>query len=86
MAKITVRRTASLLVEGDDVTVVDWNGKEYRAGEAALLPVPLRRVHAQAVLRRLPFEQSGSRAPGGRAELVQIVRPDAPLRSGGLRQ
>jgi CDGSH-type Zn-finger protein len=29
MAKITVRKNASLLVEGDDVTVVDWNGKEY---------------------------------------------------------
>jgi len=29
MAKITVRQNASLLVEGDDVTVVDWNGKEY---------------------------------------------------------
>jgi len=29
MAKITVRKDASLLVEGDDVTVVDWNGKEY---------------------------------------------------------
>lgn len=29
MAKITVRRNASLLVEGDDVTVVDWNGNEY---------------------------------------------------------
>jgi CDGSH-type Zn-finger protein len=29
MAKITVRKNASLLVEGDDVTVVDWNGKAY---------------------------------------------------------
>jgi CDGSH-type Zn-finger protein len=29
MAKITVRRNASLLVEGDDVRVVDWNGNEY---------------------------------------------------------
>ena len=29
MAKITVRKNGSLLVEGDDVTVVDWNGKEY---------------------------------------------------------
>ena len=29
MAKITVRKHGSLLVEGDDVTVVDWNGKEY---------------------------------------------------------
>jgi CDGSH-type Zn-finger protein len=29
MAKITVRKNGSLLVEGDDITVVDWNGKEY---------------------------------------------------------
>ena len=29
MAKITVRKNGSYLVEGDDVTVVDWNGKEY---------------------------------------------------------
>ena len=29
MARITVRKNGSLLVEGDDVTVVDWNGKEY---------------------------------------------------------
>lgn len=29
MAKITVRKNGSYLVEGDDVTVVDWNGREY---------------------------------------------------------
>ena len=29
MAKITVRQNGNLLVEGDDVTLVDWNGKEY---------------------------------------------------------
>jgi CDGSH-type Zn-finger protein len=29
MAKITVRMNGNLLVEGDDVTIVDWNGKEY---------------------------------------------------------
>ena len=29
MAKITVRKNGSLLVEGDDVFVVDWDGKEY---------------------------------------------------------
>jgi CDGSH-type Zn-finger protein len=29
MAKITVRKNGSYLVEGDDVTVVDWYGKEY---------------------------------------------------------
>ena len=29
MAKITVRQNGNLLIEGDDVTLVDWNGKEY---------------------------------------------------------
>ena len=29
MAQITVRKNGSYLVEGDDVTVVDWNGREY---------------------------------------------------------
>ena len=29
MAKITVRKNGSLLVEGDDVTLVDWDGKAY---------------------------------------------------------
>ncbi len=29
MAVIKVRQNGSLLVEGDDVTLVDWNGKEY---------------------------------------------------------
>ena len=29
MARITVRKNGSLLVEGDDVTLVDWNGTEY---------------------------------------------------------
>jgi CDGSH-type Zn-finger protein len=29
MATIRVRQNGSLLVEGDDVTLVDWNGVEY---------------------------------------------------------
>lgn len=29
MAKITVRKNGNLLVEGDDVTLVDWEGKAY---------------------------------------------------------
>jgi len=29
MAKITVRKNGSLLVDGDDVTLLDWNGREY---------------------------------------------------------
>jgi CDGSH-type Zn-finger protein len=29
MATIKVRQNASLLVEGDDVKLIDWNGNEY---------------------------------------------------------
>jgi CDGSH-type Zn-finger protein len=29
MARIKVRQNGPYLVEGDDVTVVDWNGQEY---------------------------------------------------------
>jgi CDGSH-type Zn-finger protein len=34
MATIRVRQNGSLLVEGDDVTLVDWNGNQY--------PIPKR--------------------------------------------
>jgi CDGSH-type Zn-finger protein len=30
MARITVRQNGSYRVEGDDVTLVDWNGNEYQ--------------------------------------------------------
>jgi CDGSH-type Zn-finger protein len=30
MTTITVRQNGPLRVEGDDVTLVDWNGQEYR--------------------------------------------------------
>lgn len=30
MATIKVRQNGSLLVEGDDVTLIDWNGNEYQ--------------------------------------------------------
>ncbi len=30
MVKITVRQNGPYKVEGDDVTVVDWNGDEYQ--------------------------------------------------------
>ena len=33
MATIKVRQNGSLLVEGDDVTLIDWNGNEYHAAE-----------------------------------------------------
>jgi CDGSH-type Zn-finger protein len=30
MANIKVRQNGSLLIEGDDVTLVDWNGNPYQ--------------------------------------------------------
>ncbi len=30
MATIKVRQNGSLLVDGDDVTLIDWNGNEYQ--------------------------------------------------------
>jgi len=50
MATIKVRQNGPYLVEGDDVTLVDWNGASYQIGEAAVRALPLRRVHEQAIL------------------------------------
>ena len=56
MATIKVRQNGPYLVEGDDVTVVDWNGNDVSDREAAVRAVPLRRVDEQAVLRRHALE------------------------------
>jgi CDGSH-type Zn-finger protein len=45
MAKITVRESGPYLVEGDDVTVVDWNGAAYHVERR---PVALCRCGASA--------------------------------------
>ena len=47
---IHVRQNGPYRVEGDDVTVVDWNGNPYHDREAADRAVPVRRVDEQAVL------------------------------------
>ena len=52
MATIKVRQNGPYLVEGDDVTVVDWNGRRVSDRQAAVRAVPVRRVDEQAVLRR----------------------------------
>ena len=64
MANIKVRQNGPYLVEGDDVTLVDWNGNAYQIPEAAVRAVPLRRLDQQAVLRRHPLED---RLRGGRS-------------------
>jgi len=49
MATIKVRENGSLLVEGDDVTLVDWNGQPY---QLAKRPFSLCRCGAST---RKPF-------------------------------
>ena len=72
MATIKVRQNGPYLVEGDDVTVVDWNGNAVSDREAAVRAVPVRRVDEQAVLRRhaLKNRLSGRRG-GGRGQRRQ---------------
>jgi CDGSH-type Zn-finger protein len=73
MAKITVRRNGSLLVEGDDVTVVDWNGKEY---PLAKRPFSLCRCGAST---RKPFcDGSHSRVGFAAAEEAVPGSTDRP--------
>ena len=66
MATIKVRQNGSLLVEGDDVKLIDWNGNEYTPGQAAVRAVPVRSLDEQAVLRRHAFQD---RLPGGEAAI-----------------
>jgi CDGSH-type Zn-finger protein len=73
MAKITVRKNGSLLVEGDDVTVVDWNGKEY---PLAKRPFTLCRCGAST---RKPFcDGSHSRVGFAAAEEAVPGSTDRP--------
>jgi CDGSH-type Zn-finger protein len=73
MSKITVRKNGSLLVEGDDVTVVDWNGKEY---PLAKRPFTLCRCGAST---RKPFcDGSHSRVGFAAAEEAVPGSTDRP--------
>ncbi|MAM84950.1 MAG: iron-binding protein [Acidobacteria bacterium] len=45
MVRIAVRRNGPYRVEGDDVTLVDWNGREYPPGKR---PLALCRCGASA--------------------------------------
>jgi CDGSH-type Zn-finger protein len=73
MAKITVRKNGSLLVEGDDVTLVDWNGKEYAVAKR---PFTLCRCGAST---RKPFcDGSHSRVGFAAAEEAVPGSADRP--------
>jgi hypothetical protein len=51
VANIKVRQNGSYLIEGDDVTLVDWNGNAYQIPKR---PFALCRcgIHQEAVLQR----------------------------------
>lgn len=71
MAKIIVRLNGPYRVEGDDVTVVDWNGVEYKP---ASRPFSLCRCGASA---RKPF-CDGTHSKVGFAAAEAAV-PASPL-------
>ena len=68
MAKITVRQNGSLLVEGDDVTVVDWNGAEYpvpkRPFSLCRCGASSRKPFCDGSHNRIGFKAAESAAPG----------------------
>lgn len=70
MATIKVRRNGSLLVTGDDVTLIDWNGNAY---PLATRPFALCRCGAST---RKPF-CDGSHSRIGFAAAEAAVGPDA---------
>ncbi len=68
MAKITVRQNGSLLVEGDDVTVVDWNGAEYvvprRPFSLCRCGASSRKPFCDGAHNRIGFQAAEAAAPG----------------------
>lgn len=73
MATIKVRQNGSLLVEGDDVTLVDWNGTPY---PLAKRPFALCRCGQSA---RKPFCDGAHKAAG----FVADEPAPAPAPDGG---
>lgn len=76
MATIKVRQNGSLLVDGDDVTLIDWNGNPY---PIAKRPFALCRCgHSE----RKPFcDASHNRCGFQAAEAAPV--PDAPAPGSG---
>jgi 3-phenylpropionate/trans-cinnamate dioxygenase ferredoxin subunit len=69
MATIRVRQNGPYLVEGDEVTVVDWNGHTY---QSVRLPIALCRCGASAkkpfcdgTHSRIGFAAAEAAGPGG---------------------
>ena len=76
MVTIKVRQNGSLLVEGEDVKLVDWNGQEYVLSKK---PFSLCRCGQS---KRKPFCDSSHKLCGFQAEEAapgpKVPPPDAP--------
>ena len=68
MAKITVRKNGNLLVEGDDVSLVDWDGKEYalpkRPFSLCRCGASTRKPFCDGTHSRVGFEAAEAAVPG----------------------
>ena len=71
MATIKLRQNGPYLVEGEDVTVVDWNGNPYPIAKRPFALCRCGGVDEQAVLRRHALED---RIPGGRSGRAWISK------------
>ena len=72
MATIKVRQNGPVLVEGDEVTLVDWNGKEYPITRR---PFALCRCGASA---KKPFCDGTHKTVGFQAS--EAAPPDASIK------
>ena len=75
MTKITVRQNGPYRVDGDDVTLVDWNGNEY---QIAKRPFALCRCGASAskpfcdsTHRTIGFQAAEAAVPGSQDKPAQ---------------
>jgi len=73
MTSIRLRRNGPLVIEGDDVTVVDWSGTPY---EITRRPIALCRCGASA---RKPFCDGSHRRVGFQADGAAAPDGDAPV-------
>jgi CDGSH-type Zn-finger protein len=72
MATIKVRQNGPVLVEGDEVTLVDWNGREYPITKR---PFALCRCGASA---KKPFCDGTHKTVGFQAS--EAAQPDASIK------
>ena len=74
---IRVRKNGPYVVDGDDVRIVDWEGREYPGRASPGCALSLRRVYQQAVLRRDAFQdrvcRSGSCRGGVRGGPASVL-------------